>query len=102
MSTAASPGDRRPESAAAHTKAAEAATPRPVEFVCEQDVQEAIKQGRKIYISAKTIITPSARDGRSPRVFVVARAIECRMQPYVYFRTTDGTQPDGRSLNIGI
>jgi acetaldehyde dehydrogenase (acetylating) len=75
MSSAASPGDRRHESAAAHTKAAEAATPRPVEFVCEQDVQEAIKQGRKIYISAKTIITPSARDLGDPReVFVVVKS----------------------------
>jgi acetaldehyde dehydrogenase (acetylating) len=75
MSTAANPGAQKDESEAARAKAAEAATPRPVEFVCEQDVQEAIKQGRKIYISAKTIITPSARDLADPReVFVMVKS----------------------------
>jgi ethanolamine utilization cobalamin adenosyltransferase len=33
-----------------------------VEFVCEADVRQAIKENRKIYIGPKTIITPSARD----------------------------------------
>jgi acetaldehyde dehydrogenase (acetylating) len=33
-----------------------------VDFVCEDDVRKAIKDGGKIYINAKTIITPAARD----------------------------------------
>jgi len=33
-----------------------------VDFVCEQDVREAIRQSRKIYIGPKTIVTPSARE----------------------------------------
>lgn len=36
--------------------------PTPVEFVCEEDVKRAIKEKQKIYVSAKTIITPSAKD----------------------------------------
>lgn len=41
--------------------------PEPVDFVCEDDVKRAITRGEKIYINAKTIITPAARelgDGR--------------------------------------
>lgn len=34
----------------------------PVDFVSENDVRDAIAKGRKIYITAKTILTPSARD----------------------------------------
>lgn len=34
----------------------------PVEFVSERDVREAIENGRKIYITSKTILTPAARD----------------------------------------
>jgi len=30
--------------------------------VCEDDVREAIKDGRKIVIGERTIVTPSARD----------------------------------------
>jgi hypothetical protein len=33
-----------------------------VDFVCEADVRQAVKEGRKIYIGPKTIVTPSARD----------------------------------------
>jgi hypothetical protein len=33
-----------------------------VEFVCEADVRQAIKENRKIYMGPKTIVTPSARD----------------------------------------
>jgi acetaldehyde dehydrogenase (acetylating) len=33
-----------------------------VNFVCEDDVREAIRGSRKIYVGPKTIITPSARD----------------------------------------
>jgi hypothetical protein len=34
----------------------------PVDFVSETDVRLAIEKGEKIYITAKTILTPSARD----------------------------------------
>ena len=34
----------------------------PVDFVSETDVRDAVAAGKKIYISAKTIVTPSARD----------------------------------------
>ncbi len=33
-----------------------------MDFVSEADVRQAIEKGEKIYISAKTILTPSARD----------------------------------------
>jgi acetaldehyde dehydrogenase (acetylating) len=34
----------------------------PMDFVSETDVRSAIENGEKIYITAKTILTPSARD----------------------------------------
>ncbi len=41
-----------------------------VDFVSETDVKQAIETGAKIYITAKTIITPSARDlGEEKEVF---------------------------------
>ena len=33
-----------------------------VPFVCEADVRQAMREGRKIYIASKTIVTPAARD----------------------------------------
>src|SRR5262245_4130736 len=43
---------------------------RAVDFVCEEDVKRAIATGDKIYINAKTILTPSARDlGEQREVF---------------------------------
>jgi acetaldehyde dehydrogenase (acetylating) len=43
------------------------------EFVCEDDVRQAIKQGRKIVIGERSIVTPAARDlGEEQRVFVEA------------------------------
>ena len=42
----------------------------PVDFVSETDVRAAIEKGQKIYITAKTILTPSARDlGEEKDVF---------------------------------
>lgn len=42
----------------------------PVDFVSETDVRDAIAKGKKIYITAKTILTPSARDlGEEKDVF---------------------------------
>lgn len=41
-----------------------------VEFVSEDDVRRAVDRGEKIYISKKTILTPSARDlGEEKEVF---------------------------------
>jgi acetaldehyde dehydrogenase (acetylating) len=43
---------------------------RPVDFVCEEDVRQAVAAGQKIYINAKTIITPAARElGEQREVF---------------------------------
>jgi acetaldehyde dehydrogenase (acetylating) len=45
----------------------------PVAFVCEDDVKDALKAGRKILVGERTIITPSARDlGEARKVFVEA------------------------------
>ncbi len=56
-----------PEAQAAGTPA----TPKPVAFVCEDDVRAAIKSGAKIALSRRTIVTPSARDLAGPhQVFV--------------------------------
>jgi ethanolamine utilization cobalamin adenosyltransferase len=47
------------------------AKPKTVDFVSEDDVKRAIENGEKIYTTAKTIITPSARDlGEEKEVFV--------------------------------
>jgi hypothetical protein len=49
------------------TAASSAANGRsPVDFVSEDDVRRAIQKGEKIYINAKTIITPAARDIGEP------------------------------------
>jgi acetaldehyde dehydrogenase (acetylating) len=40
--------------------------PQAVDFVCEEDVRQAIKHSRKIYIGPRTIVTPAARDLASP------------------------------------
>ena len=43
------------------------------DFVCENDVRQAIHHGKKIYIGKKSIVTPSARDlGIQYDVLVVA------------------------------
>lgn len=50
--------------------AASNGTRRAVEFVCEEDVRRAIERGEKIYVNARTIITPAARDmGEAAEVF---------------------------------
>jgi acetaldehyde dehydrogenase (acetylating) len=35
---------------------------KPLEFICEDDVRQAIRQGRKLVIGERTIVTPAARD----------------------------------------
>jgi acetaldehyde dehydrogenase (acetylating) len=55
-------------------EAAPGASPRgdsPESFVCEEDVRQAIRAGRKIVIGERTIVTPAARDaGEAAKVFV--------------------------------
>ena len=49
------------------------ASENPADFVCEEDVRLAIRQGRKIVIGERSIVTPAARDmGEAHRVFVQA------------------------------
>ena len=46
------------------------AKPEAVDFVSEDDVRQAVEKGEKIYIKAKTIITPAARDlGEEKEIF---------------------------------
>ena len=50
--------------------AANGAKPAAVDFVSETDVRSAVEKGEKIYITAKTILTPSARDlGEEKEIF---------------------------------
>jgi hypothetical protein len=42
-----------------------------VDFVCEADVRDAIRDKRKIWIGPKTIVTPSARDLAGPSEILV-------------------------------
>jgi acetaldehyde dehydrogenase (acetylating) len=47
---------------------------RPAEFVCEDDVRQALRAGLKIVLDSRTIVTPAARDlGDEKRVFIDAR-----------------------------
>jgi hypothetical protein len=39
--------------------------------VCEADVQQAIREKRKIHIGPRTIVTPSARDLAEPSDILV-------------------------------
>ena len=46
---------------------------KPLDFVCEDDVRQAIRQGRKLVIGERTIVTPAARDlADEHRLFVDA------------------------------
>jgi acetaldehyde dehydrogenase (acetylating) len=45
----------------------------PKDFICEDDVREALKSGRTLLVGDRTIVTPSARElGEANRVFVQA------------------------------
>ncbi len=57
---------------------APAAKPAPeimlAEFVCENDVREAMRDSRKIYVGPKTIVTPAARElGDQNNILVLAQ-----------------------------
>jgi acetaldehyde dehydrogenase (acetylating) len=59
--------------AAAPSKAHAAPAEKPADFVCEDDVRQAMRQGRKITIGERSIVTPAARDlGDQHRLFVHA------------------------------
>jgi acetaldehyde dehydrogenase (acetylating) len=46
----------------------------PTDFVCEEDVRQALKQNRKVVIGEKTIVTPAARDlGEQHKAFIQAQ-----------------------------
>jgi hypothetical protein len=46
---------------------------RPLDFVCEEDVRQALKAGRKLLVSEKAIITPAARElGDEHRMFTLS------------------------------
>ena len=48
-------------------------TGHPVDFVCEDDVRQAVENGRRIAVNDRTIITPAARDlGERHRIFLGA------------------------------
>jgi acetaldehyde dehydrogenase (acetylating) len=47
---------------------------RPAEFVCEDDVRQAVRSGHKILLNARSIVTPAARDlGDEKRIFIETR-----------------------------
>ena len=61
----------QPPSASAQPKPLPA--DKPTEFVCEEDVREALKSGRSLLIGERTIVTPAARElGEANKVFVQA------------------------------
>ena len=69
-STSAPPPPAAPASAADKTSSNGRQA---VDFVSEDDVKRALQKGEKIYINAKTIITPAARDiGEPKEVFAKA------------------------------
>lgn len=58
---------------AAPTPNAPGIVEKPADFVCEDDVRQALRQGRKIVIGERSIVTPAARDlGEEHRLFVEA------------------------------
>lgn len=63
-------GNTAQSNSTTNTNGASATKPQAVEFVCEDDVRQAITRGAKIYTNARTIITPAARDmGDAAEVF---------------------------------
>jgi hypothetical protein len=66
----AKPAERH-ETALAGDAAKPAKPTQPEVFVCEADVQNAVKTGQKLLIGERTIVTPAARDaGETAKVFV--------------------------------
>jgi acetaldehyde dehydrogenase (acetylating) len=56
--------------AAATGRAGGPSKPAPLDFVCEEDVRQAMLAGRQLVVSERAIVTPAARElGESNRVF---------------------------------
>jgi acetaldehyde dehydrogenase (acetylating) len=71
FATAASPA--KPADAPAAAALPSATVEKPVAFVCEDDVRQALKAGRTIVVGDRTIVTPAARDlGDAEHVFRTA------------------------------
>lgn len=71
IAPAARPPDSSQSAVSEHAGPVTGADPSP--FVCEDDVRTALKQGRKIVIGERSIVTPAARDlGEQHRIFVQA------------------------------
>jgi acetaldehyde dehydrogenase (acetylating) len=69
----AAPVEVTPPAAPATAASPAPRTEKPVDFVCEDDVRQAVREGRKIVIGERTIVTPAARDlGDQHRVLVQA------------------------------
>jgi hypothetical protein len=50
-------------------------TASPLDFVCEDDIRAAIRDGKKLLVSERAIVTPSARDlDEQHRVLTTAHA----------------------------
>ncbi|HEY0324047.1 MAG TPA: aldehyde dehydrogenase family protein [Pyrinomonadaceae bacterium] len=62
----APPGTGTQPSAAPAAQSTNGNSRKAVDFVSEDDVRHAIQKGEKIYVNARTIITPSARDMGEP------------------------------------
>jgi acetaldehyde dehydrogenase (acetylating) len=75
--TPAAAAPRASEGAASGTAPAPPEKPatlsKPLDFVCEDDVRQAMRQGRKLLIGERTIVTPAARDlAEEHHLFVTA------------------------------
>ena len=60
--SSAPPAPPPPPAEPASPSAEDPAEPQPVEFVCEDDVRQAVRESRSIVVGERTIITPAARD----------------------------------------
>jgi len=71
--SAGTPGTPPPSPPSSPVPASAEAPPElvPVDFVCEDDVREALRAGRRIRLAERAIVTPAARDlGETHSVFV--------------------------------
>jgi acetaldehyde dehydrogenase (acetylating) len=67
------PAASSPPASPAKAAAPPAPVEKPTDFVCEDDVRQAIRQGRTILVGEKTIVTPAARDlAEAHKIFVQA------------------------------
>jgi acetaldehyde dehydrogenase (acetylating) len=72
-SAPAAPAPAAPPAPSASPAPAAQSVQTPSDFVCEDDVRQALKQNRKIVIGERSIVTPAARDlGEQHRIFVQA------------------------------